>query len=888
MQIITTHISADFDALASMLAAKKLYPEARLVFPGAQERNVQEFLQWTEYSFEFAKVKNIPLEEVELLVLVDVKLASRIGPFADLIGRPGLRIHIYDHHPSHPKDIKGEIEVLQEVGATTTLFVDLLRRRRIPLSPQEASILLLGIYEDTGMLTFSSTTPEDLEAAAYLLSQGGNLVLVSDFVKRELTEEQISLLNDLLQEAETHLINGVEVVIATASRQKYVGDLAFLAHKYADMKHPQVLIFLVQMDNKVHMVVRSRSDMVDASAVAEEFGGGGHPTAASASIKDLSLMQVRERLLKALREKIIPVRLARDLMTAPLKCIEKGKSLQEAQEIMLRSHVSTLPVIDSSGKLHGLISRQIVERAILHGLGSERVDEYMTREFPLVQPDTPYPVLENYILEQRQKFLPVVEMPGRVLVGAVTRGDFLAFLREDMRKKERFPEEELFTLPLAPQKNLHSLIRERLPEQYCTLLEMMAELADRQGVSLYVVGGFVRDLLLRVENFDLDLVIEGDAFAFARLAAKRLKGKVRGPSRFGTAVLLLPDGTRVDIATARREYYPHPAALPEVEVGSIKQDLYRRDFTINALAIKLSGPNKFHLIDFFGGRRDIKERIIRVLHNLSFVEDPTRIFRAIRFEQRFNFTIGKHTLSLMKSAIEKGLCARLSGKRLWQELKLILQEREPIRPLKRMAEFTLLSVLHPALQWNEEKERLFKKVEQTLAWYELSFLDEKIDAWKVYFLALVSDMNDEHLQALLHHLRPAEPFARDVVEERRRIERIWWHFAQQESLPPSAVDRLLRPLSLESILYLMAKLDKECAKRHISLYLTQLRRVQIATTGKELIQLGLQPGPLFGKILAHLREAKLDGKVHTAEEELAFVRTHYLAEQPREGEEEGT
>jgi tRNA nucleotidyltransferase (CCA-adding enzyme) len=500
----------------------------------------------------------------------------------------------------------------------------------------------------------------------------------------------------------------------------------------------------------------------------------------------------------------------------------------------------------------------------------------MTRELPVVHLDTPYPVIEDYILDQRQKFLPVVDEASGVLLGAVTRGDFLSYLLEDMRKKEQFPEEEMLTLPAATQKNLYRLMKERLPQHYYLLLGKIARVADRHGVSLYIVGGFVRDLLLRVENYDLDLVIEGDALAFARLVARELQVKVCGPSRFGTALLLLPDGNHIDIATARREYYAYPAALPEVEVGSIKQDLYRRDFTINALAIKLSGPTKFLLIDFFGGRRDIKERVIRVLHNLSFVEDPTRVFRAIRFEQRFNFTIGKHTLVLMKSAIEKGLCTRLSGRRLWQEVKLILQEKEPVRPLRRLAEFSLLTVLHPELQWQEPKEVLFKKVEQTLAWYELSFLKEQVDTWKVYFLALVSDLNHEQLVAMLQHLIPASAFAHKILEERRQLDRLYWQLTGQDNLLPSVVANRLRSLSLESMLYLMAKLEKETAKRYISLYLTQLRQIRVTIGGEELMQLGLQPGPLFGKILAHLWEAKVDGKVHTAEEEVEFVKTHYL------------
>ena len=229
--------------------------------------------------------------------------------------------------------------------------------------------------------------------------------------------------------------------------------------------------------------------------------------------------------------------------------------------------------------------------------------------------------------------------------------------------------------PLHTRKKMISkLMKERLPARLKSLLEEVGQVGDTLGYSVYAVGGFVRDLLMRVENFDIDLVVEGDGIRFAETFEKRTSCRIRTHQKFGTAIILFPDGLKIDVATARWETYDSPAALPTVEKGSIKMDLSRRDFTINTLAIQLNPRGYGEIIDFFGGMKDIKEKTIRVLHNLSFVEDPTRIFRAIRFEQRLGFQIGKHTQHLMRNSVKMGFLQRLSGGRILSELILILKE----------------------------------------------------------------------------------------------------------------------------------------------------------------------------------------------------------------------
>ncbi|RLB06596.1 MAG: polya polymerase, partial [Deltaproteobacteria bacterium] len=286
MDVIITHINADFDALASMLAAQKLYPEAKLVFPGSQEKGLRDFfVRSTFYVLEADRVKDIELENIKRLIIVDTRQRSRIGKFAQIVGKPGLEIHIYDHHPPSADDVRGTLEVIEERGATITILLKLLKQKRISITPDEATVMMLGIYEDTGSLTFSSTTEEDFCAAAYLLSKGASLNIISDMITRELTAEQVFLLNDLIRSAERYNIRGVEVVVTTGSSDRYIGDVAVLVHKLKDMENLNVVFALIRMEERVYLIGRSRLEEVNVAEVAVEFGGGGHPTAASATIR---------------------------------------------------------------------------------------------------------------------------------------------------------------------------------------------------------------------------------------------------------------------------------------------------------------------------------------------------------------------------------------------------------------------------------------------------------------------------------------------------------------------------------------------------------------------------------------------------------------------------
>ncbi len=874
MDVITTHVNADFDSVASMMAAKKLYPHAVLAFPGSQEKGLRDFfLQSTIYVLQTERIKKIDFDKVTRLILVDIRQKDRIGKFKEILQKPGLDIHIYDHHPASENDISGSVEVIKEVGATTTILCQILKEQKIEITSDEATVLMMGIYEDTGSLTFSSTTEEDFLAAAFLLKKGANLNIVSDMVTKELTAEQISLLYELVHTATVHTINGIDVVIAKASSDKYISDFAVLVHKLRDMENINVLFALAEMHDRIYLVARSRLNEVDVSKIAGEFGGGGHPTAASAAIKNCSLPQVEEKLKHILKRKINPLKTARDMMSSPVITINAHDPIKAAGEILTRFQLSTLPVMDD-GKLIGIISRPVIEKAISHNLENLPVKDYMVTEFVKAKPYTSWAEIQKIIVEQSQGFLPILKA-GK-LVGVITRTDVLRVLSlgqgEQTKKVYSFD----YDLSQVKEKKLLSLMEEQLPRAMLEFMEKAGSVAEKMGFQAFAVGGFVRDLLLRRKNLDLDLVIEGEGIKFVKYFSSRNNLIAKYHYKFGTAQIRTPQGFKIDVASARREYYESPAALPVVELSSIHQDLYRRDFTINTLAIRLNPGHFGEMIDFFGGQKDIKKRIIKVIHSLSFVEDPTRIFRALRFEQRFGFSLSKETADLIRNAVKMDIPHRLSGSRIFSELELILQEDNPPAIIKRMADFGLLKFFHSKIKYDQGVMELLESINEVFTWFELLYLNETWEKWRVYFLGMVDGLSDEEFLNLSRQLSFLKKESKKVLVERFQAKTTFKKLQQQKSLKDSAVFELLNPLSIEALLYLMAKTPHQPIKKAISNYITRLRFTEALLTGEDLKKIGLLPGRVYKQAFQSLLNARLDGKIKTREDEIGFIKQHFL------------
>ncbi len=866
LDVITTHLNADFDAMAAMVAAKKLYPQALLVFSGSQEGSLRDFfLRSSFYFLDFTRARHVDPQEIKRLILVDTRQLSRIGKFAEAARSPEVEVHIYDHHPDSDEDLHGVVEVVKPYGSTTTVLTEILREKGLEPSPQEATIMALGMYEDTGSFTFSSTTPEDLEAMAYLLRRGADLNVVAQMVTRELTVEQVALLNELIEHLTTFQVDGVEVVTASAVASQYVADFAVLAHKLMDMENIQVLFALAQMEDRVFVVGRSRIPEVNVAEILGELGGGGHEYAASAAIKGMPLAQVEEKLKQSIQRHIHPQRRAREIMSFPVKFIDPEASLKTAELLLNRYSVNALPVM-ADGQLLGVINRQTVEKGIYHGLEDHPVRDYMSHPVATVGPEATLAEIRETLVINKQRLLPVVQN-GQV-IGVISRTDLLHLLIDA-------EEESQWTQPLRT-KNIVSMMRERLPARILAILEQAGRAAEELGFQAYAVGGFVRDLFLRQENLDIDLVIEGDGIVFARHFAATQGARARVFQKFKTAVVIFPDGFKIDVATARTEYYEAPGALPVVEYSSIKMDLYRRDFSINTLAIRLN-PGEFGtLLDFFGATRDLKERRLTVLHNLSFVEDPTRVFRAIRFEQRFHFRISKLTLNLIHNAVKNNFFDRLSGPRLFHELRLILEEENPLPAIARLAELDLLKPIHPRLWFDEGTKTMLERIQGVLAWYDLSYLEERFEKWLVYFLGLVEPLNREELEEMMARFRPSPKLARRLAEGKAAAdEALVKLFRLGEEPNRSDIYHLLHPIPTEFLLYMLAKSKQEASRRAISLYFTHLKHLQPELRGRDLVALGFEPGPRIREMLETLHEARLNEVVQSKREELELIRKVY-------------
>jgi len=873
MEVITTHMNADFDALASMLAAKKLYPEAKMVFPGAQEKNLRNFfLHTSSYLFDFLRIKDVDFNKIRKLILVDTRQKKRIGTFKKLLDRNDLEIHIYDHHPPSDDDIKGDFELIRELGAGTSILTAIIREKGIKISPDEATLMSLGIYEDTGSFTYSSTKPEDHEAAAWLLEQGASLNTISDMLTRELTAEQVWLLNDLMASATKNIINGIEVVIAKTKSNRYIGDFAVLVQKFMEMENLHVIFALAQMENRVYLVARSRLPDVNVAEIAFEFDGGGHPQAASATIIGKTLIQVEEDLNTLLVSRINFERLAKDIMTSPAIHILPEATLKEAGDILTSYNINVLMVIDENTKLKGYISRPMVDRAVFLGLEERPVKEYMNVEFFHVRPETTLNEIQDLIINNRVRILPVLE--DNKLLGVITRTDILTILIEKSPTPQFLYDSE--EIPrFVREKNIGNLLKERLPNKIIKLLKYLGETADKLDFNAFLVGGLVRDVVLKRKNFDVDIVIEGDGIQFAKIFADHFGAKVRSYPKFGTAVLVMPDGFKIDVATARIEHYESPAALPVVKLSSLKRDLFRRDFTINTLAVHLNKGHYGTLIDHFGAMRDIKERVLRVLHNLSFIEDPTRIFRAIRFEQRFGFKIGKLTESLIQNAININCLENLSSQRLFIELKLILKEENPIGAIERMDVYGLLKFISPGLKLTEEVKNVLKEIKGILVWFNLLYLDVIYKPWKVYFLGLASSLSDDALGNLAMRMQAQDKEIFSMLSDRQEIRQALKELSRLKNKEHYSLYRILSPLSPEILLYGMAKTKSERIKRSISIFFTKLKGTKIFIKGKDLIDMGYKPGLLFKEIFESLLEAKLEGDISTREDEIKFLKDRF-------------
>ena len=884
--VILTHEHTDFDALASLLGASLLFPDALPVLPRRLNRNVRDFLTLYKNHFRFITDRETPKGRVRRAILVD----SRSVNWVKGMDR-NVEFFIIDHHVDEDQPREENNVWSAAVGANTTLLLERLIVADYAPTPVEATLFALGIHEDTGSLTYPSTTHRDARCLAWLLEpqRNVNLEVLSHFLNHPLSEAQRALLDVLIDHSEFLEISGHTVVIAQADARDFREELSALATRLRDFHETDALFLVVNLGDIIQVVARSTTDEIDVGKVAAELGGGGHPRAAAAPIpaRHNKTQIVRDRIVRLVEEICRSAVTVRHIMSAGRpQILSPRMSIHAAAELMQRYGHEGFPVVerrpDGREELLGVLTRRETDRALTHELGDQPVSRFMRAGQIFARPDDSVNKLRRLMIDSNWGQIPVVDENDHI-IGIVTRTDLIKLWDES-------------SLPEKHAGEIERLLRTTLQPVPHALLQLIGEEVDRLDFTVYVVGGFVRDLLLNrphlgAQNLDMDIVIEGDAIRFAQRMKDLYGGRIVPHRRFNTAKWLLNNNdhpvhydqllarlpqpadsadlpAHLDFVSARTEFYTAPTVLPTVETSSIKLDLHRRDFTINSLGVCLNCDRWCELLDFYGGLNDLNRGVIRVLHSLSFVDDPTRILRAIRYEQRFDFTIEPRSLELLQDAVE--LVDRVSGARIKHELERIFQEETPEQALERLVALGVMERIHPSLvvdEWVRAKFALLRS-RRLHAPPSSALAAEPVE--RLYWGLLVFRLSSDIHAVLTERLglrAEVQRLSAGLALIRSRLNAL-----KRTDLMPSEVVSILEKTDETALaLARIACSEYPTVVAWLEEYERKWQHVRPELDGHDLAAMGIPKGPVYSRILDTLRAARLDGRVRTREQEMALA-----------------
>jgi tRNA nucleotidyltransferase (CCA-adding enzyme) len=870
MRVILTHEQADFDALASLLAAHLLDAAAIPVLPRRINRNARAFVEAYAGDLPFMDARRLPAEPIDMVTLVDTQSLVTLKGIGER-----TKINVVDHH-ARRTDLPASWQVeIDTSGACASLLVEHLVETSTQLTERQASLLLLGIYEDTGSLTYSHTSPRDLRAAAFLIEQGASRALLADYLNPPLSPEQRQLYDNLVKTVESYQIHDQTIIVAHTAALQLTDEISSVAHKLRDLFDPDAIFLLVHTGEGVRLVARSTTDQVNVAAVARALGGGGHSRAAAALIhvpdgaeNAAALARAHQELLGLLPQYVRPAVTVGQIMSRHPHLLSPQTSAREAALMMQRSGYEGYPVVEE-GRVVGLLTRRAVDRAVTHQIDLPAASLMNAGSYS-VSPSVSLDELQVVMRTSGWGQVPVLDPHSGQVVGIVTRTDVLKHLAPQTLRAEAI--------------NLATELEAALSPTRLALLKAVAAIGLVQKTAVYIVGGFVRDLILKRPSLDFDIVLEGDAIALAEALTARYGGRVVIHRPFRTAkwhiagvreavATALGDGVVVeaedlpeslDLISARSEFYDRPGALPIIERGGIKLDLHRRDFTINTLALRLDGIHYSELHDNWGGLGDLNRGLVRVLHSLSFIDDPTRMLRAVRFEQRFHFQIEKRTVELLSEALP--MLKQISGERLHHELDLILLEEQALAMMARLDQLGILKAIHPDLTWednlSEDVARAQRLTDATEWDLPASLGGLPVNVALAYLVWLVR-LPVERAANVCSRLTLSGALTGALLAA--------CHLRQTcaglVGLTPSQVTlRLDGQLGL--VLYVVDQvLDEPAIHAILWRYMSRWRKIHPVTTGKDLRRRGLAPSPFYRKILSALRTAWLDGQVNSLDEE---------------------
>ncbi len=672
--------------------------------------------------------------------------------------------------------------------------------------------------------------------------------MINEYVDKNLKSQELDMLLELMENGELYEYSDLPVFISTYYSKEYFNGIDILVNKIMDLEGAKACFILFGTDERISVVARSKNKKIEVNKILKDYGGGGHKFAASAVVRNIPLELLKKEIKKKLAKKIIGGKKAKDIMKSPVKVVESEFKIKDVHKIMVRFGYNGIPIIEDE-KLVGIISRRDIDKAINHGFSNAPVRAYMSRNLILAKEEDGVEELKKKVIENEIGRIPIVRNDN--LIGIVTRTDILRALYEQKMKKSK--------KEIAKRNEIKERILSRIPKNLMYILKNVEKVSEIRKEKAYLIGGIVRDLILEIKNLDIDIVVEGNGLLFAEKLGDIMGAKkVVKHQEFRTAVVILKDGQKIDIASSRVEYYEYPTSLPIVEYGSIKQDLYRRDFSINAMAIEIDYYNFGRIIDYYNGYKDLKKGKIRILHNLSFIEDPTRIIRAIRFASRYDFEIDIETFDFMTKAIEEGFLEKLSWHRVKTEIKHILNEKNVDKALDKLFDFGIISSIHENIKIDENMRKSLSRVKESKSLIE----DNSIEIWLVYLLVLLEDLKKDELDFIFKRFNFSNDFIKKydfgINMRRERVSLL------KEANGNDEIYLALKDLSLEIVILIYV--TNEDIGNKVKKYIEKIKNIKRLVRGRDLIEMGYEPNDNFKSYLEELYLVQLKNDIRNKEE----------------------
>lgn len=848
MDLATSHLGTDLDGLAALVAVDLLEGPFVLGLPGSMDPVATRF--WRDHGGPIATLVAEPelrarVEDAAAhlgrLVVVDTARRERLGFLADHVDRFASAV-AYDTHAAPDDDLPGA--GLEAAAATVSPLVLRLAARGITPTPAQAGLFLLGVHADSGHLLFPNTSPVDYRAAALCAGWGAPLAWAAEYVPRGLDRHRLRLVERMAERVTFVDAGGHRVAVLSLDLDDYEPDLAPLVDVLRRAEGWAAAL-LIAADPRRTTVIGRSDGRVDVAAALRDLGGGGHAEAASASLRACPMVEARALVIEALRA-AAPSRVAAALATRDVYALAAEDTVDAAAAALHRYRINALP-LTRDGEYVGLVSRREVDEALRHGLGGRAAISISTAPPARVAPDATLAEAREALLVNPGRLV-LVGRAGEAPIGVLTRSDVFRAAAVDP--------------PLAgvqgppPPSRTRERLAASLAAPDLALVDGLGALAEELGAELYLVGGAVRDVLLGRAVFDLDLVVLGDAPTLGRLAVERHGGRVHVHEVFGTCAWTSPDGRRVDLTSARTESYRHPGALPDVARGGLRHDLLRRDFTVNAMALAVGPSRAGELVDPFGGQIDLDQRTLRVLHGLSFHDDPTRAWRAARFAGRFDFGLAPGTQALLREALAGGFAGRVGPERLGAELHKLLSEPLVVRCVAMLREWGLLAPIHPALAGDRGLLDRVARVREGWARYRTLTGAGEPEAGEPQWIALGWALGTEERRAL----------GRLTGKVRGRTGR-WVAGPTRVKAAIAALAGATRGSERAAALGGLEASERVCvlalggdgAREAVAWWEREGAGRRSAVDGKALIALGAQPGPALRRALEAAQAGAWDG-----------------------------